>query len=218
MSKKALRGVLFPLVTPFKGPDEAINYNGLRQLIDFLIENDTTGVIPSGSTGELVSMTLEEQLKVNEVTCKYVNGRVKVYACTAQYRTNDVVYLSKAAQDSGADGVMVVTPWYITPNEVELYAHYKAVREAVDIPIILYHNPYLTSCWLTDKFIARLYNDGLIDAVKDSAHDIYRHQTMRALTDESFGIFYGFDNCPAEALSFYANGWITGVAKKMLTQ
>lgn len=211
MVKQKLGGVVFPLVTPFSGEDEEINYEGLKQLIDFLIENGADGVIPCGSTGELVSMTLEEQLAVNEFTIRYVNHRIKVYPCTGAYRTKDAVMLSKAAEAAGADGVMVVTPWYIIPNECDAYYHYKTVREAIDIPLILYHNPYLTGCWLTDSFIARLYNDGIIDAVKDSAHDIYRHQNMRDLTDENFAIFYGYDNCPAEALSFYADGWITGV-------
>lgn len=203
-------GVVFPLVTPFDS-EEKVHEAGLRQLIDFLIENGATGVIPCGSTGELVSMTLEEQKTINELTVRHVNGRVKVYACTAAYRTVDAVMLSKAAQDAGADGIMVVTPWYITPNEPELYRHYQTIRQAVSCPILLYHNPYLTGCWVTAEFIAKLYNDGLIDGCKDSAHDIYRHQTMRALAGEGFSIFYGYDNCPAEALTFYADGWITGV-------
>lgn len=211
MANKTLGGVVFPLVTPFTGENQEVNYDVLKQLIDFLIDNGATGVIPCGSTGELVSMTYAEQLAINDFTIKYVKNRIKVYACTAAYRTPDAVSLSKAAEAAGADGVMVVTPWYITPNEIETRNHYKAIREAVNIPLILYHNPYLTGCWLTDKFIASLYRDGIIDAVKDSAHDIYRHQTMRALTDDKFSIFYGFDNCPGEALSFYADGWITGV-------
>lgn len=209
--KKALDGVVFPLVTPFTGENEEVNYEALGQLIDFLIENGANGVIPCGSTGELVSMSLEEQEAINEFTIKYVKNRVKVYACTGRYRTSETVYLSKKAEQAGADGVMVVTPWYITPNEEDCRDHYRAVREAISIPVILYHNPYLTGCWLTAEFIAQLYNEGLIDACKDSGHDIYRHQCMRALTDEGFGIYYGYDNCPPEALSFYADGWITGV-------
>lgn len=141
-----------------------------------------------------------------------MNHRCKVYACTGAYRTSDAILLSKAAEEAGADGVMVVTPWYITPNEEEAYDHYKAIRAELSIPLILYHNPYLTGCWLSEKLIARLYNDGIIDAIKDSAHDIYRHQNMRALCkDDGFSIFYGYDNLPAEALTMYADGWITGV-------
>ena len=211
MNKKGLDGVVFPLVTPFKGEREEVNFDGLKQLIDFLIENGASGVIPCGSSGELVSMTLEEQLAINEFTIKYVNKRVKVYACAGAYRTLDAVMLAKAAEDAGADGVMVVTPWYIHPNDPELYEHYKAVREVISIPLILYNNPYLTGCWTPAELVAKLYNDGIIDAIKDSDHDIYRHQTMRALTDSDFAIFYGYDNCPAEALTHYADGWITGV-------
>lgn len=212
MAKEKLGGVVFPLVTPFYEDSEDVNYEALKMLIDFLIENGATGVIPCGSTGELVSMTLEEQLAINEFTIKYVAKRCKVYPCTGAYRTSDVVMLSQAAEKAGADGVMVVTPWYITPNEFDAYQHYKTVREAISIPLILYHNPYLTGCWLSEKIIAKMYNDGLIDAIKDSAHDIYRHQNMRALTkDDGFSIFYGYDNLPVEALTMYADGWITGV-------
>lgn len=211
MSKEKIGGVVLPLVTPFYKDTEEVNYEALGALIDFVIENGAHGVIPCGSTGELVSMTLEEQLAVNEFTVRHVAGRIKVYACSGAYRTSDAVMLSKAAEEAGADGVMVVTPWYISPNEREIRVHYKTIREAISIPLILYHNPYLTGCHVSAECIARLYNEGIIDAVKDSDHDIYRHQTMRAMTDENFSIFYGYDNCPAEALAFYADGWITGV-------
>lgn len=160
MEKQKMGGVVFPFVTPFCGEDEHVNYPALDKLIDFLIENGATGVIPCGSTGELVSMTLEEQLEINRHTIEYVNHRCKVYACTGAYRTSDAILLSKAAEEAGADGVMIVTPWYITPNEEEAYDHYKAIRAELSIPLILYHNPYLTSCWLSEKIIAKLYNDG----------------------------------------------------------
>ena len=97
MEKPKLGGVVFPLVTPFNEKEE-VNYPALGQLIDFLIRNGATGVIPCGSTGELLSMTLEEQQTINEFTVRHVNKRVKVYACTAAYRTSDAVMLSKAAE------------------------------------------------------------------------------------------------------------------------
>ena len=98
MEKQKMGGVVFPLVTPFCGEDEHVNYPALDKLIDFLIENGATGVIPCGSTGELVSMTLEEQLEINRHTIEYVNHRCKVYACTGAYRTSDAILLSKAAE------------------------------------------------------------------------------------------------------------------------
>ena len=202
MARQKLTGIYIPVVTPFN-EDESINFAAIDEVAKFLAENGVDGIIPSGSTGEMIAMTKEEQMAVNKayIQAGHKYG-IKVVASTGAYRTGDVIEMSKAAEADGADGVMVVTPWYITPNEEEAYDHYKAIRAELSIPLILYHNPYLTGCWLSEKIIAKLYNDGIIDAIKDSAHDIYRHQNMRALCkDDGFSIFYGYDNLPAEALT-----------------
>jgi len=210
MSKKALDGIFIPMVTPFNASDESVNYDGLKAVVDFLADNGVTGVIPSGSTGEFVAMSLEEQMKVNETVCKQANGRIKVFASTGAYRTKDTVTMSLAAEADGADGVMAVTPWYMAPNEAELYQHFKTLREAIKIPIMVYHNPYYSTCLMSDNFMAKLYNDGLIDAVKERQADVYRQQDLRAMTDDGFGIFYGYDVCPVESLSCWADGWVCG--------
>lgn len=203
-------GMYIPMVTPFKASDESVDFDGLREVTKYLIENGVDGVIPCGSTGEMIALTHEEQKAVNAEVCKTAAGRVKVFCSTGAYRTKDVVDLSMAAEAAGADGVMVVTPWYMSPNEDELYEHYKAIRQAIDIPIMLYHNPYYSTCLMTDEFMARLYNDGLIDAVKERQADLYRQQNLRALTDDGFGIFYGYDICPVESISMWADGWVCG--------
>lgn len=210
MSKEKLEGMFIPMVTPFSAADESVDFSGLREVTEFLIKNGVDGLIPSGSTGEFVAMSHEEQKKVNAAVCEYAAGRVKVFCSTGAYRTSDAVDLSKSAEAAGADGVMVVTPWYMAPNEDELYEHYKAIRKAVSIPIMIYHNPYYSTCLMTDEFMARLYNDGLIDAVKERQADVYRQQDLRALTDNGFGIFYGYDICPVESVSMWADGWVCG--------
>ncbi len=210
MSQKALGGIFIPMVTPFKASDESIDFDGLKAVVDFLASNGVTGVIPSGSTGEFIAMSLEEQKQVNETVCKQANGRIEVFCSTGAYRTRDAIALSKAAEDAGADGVMVVTPWYMAPNEAELYEHFKAIRQAIKIPIMMYHNPYYSTCLMTDDFMAKLYNDGLIDAVKERQADVYRQQNLRALTNDGFGIFYGYDICPVESLAMWADGWVCG--------
>lgn len=210
MSTKKLEGIFIPMVTPFKPSDESIDFSGLREVTDFLIDNGVDGVIPSGSTGEFVAMSIEEQKQVNAAVCEYAAGRVKVFCSTGAYRTRDAVDLSVSAEAAGADGVMVVTPWYMAANEDELYEHYKAIRKAVKIPIMIYHNPYYSTCLMSDEFMARLYNDGLIDAVKERQADVYRQQNLRALTDDGFGIFYGYDICPVESVSMWADGWVCG--------
>lgn len=209
MSKKKLEGIYIPMVTSFN-EDESINHEGTKAVADFLIQNGVSGLIPSGSTGEISAMSKQEQMEVNETVIKHVAGRVSVFASTGACRTADAIELSQAAEKAGADGVMVVTPWYMGPNEYELYHHYKAIRSAVDLPIMLYHNPYYSTVLMSDEFMAKLYNDGLIDAVKERQADVYRQQNLRALTDDYFGIFYGYDVCPVESLSCWADGWVCG--------
>ena len=139
MAREKLTGIYIPIVTPFNA-DESINFNGIKECTDFLVENGVSGVIPSGSTGEMIAMTPDEQIAVNRATVKAAAGRIKVVCSTAAYRTKDVVDMSVAAEADGADGVMIVTPWYMAPNENELLKHYETVRKAIDLPIMLYHN------------------------------------------------------------------------------
>ena len=210
MSKKKAEGVFIPMITPFNASDESIDFSGLKEVTEFLISNGVNGIIPSGSSGEMIAMSHEEQKKVNTAVCEYVAGRVKVFCSTGAYRTADVIDMSQSAEAAGADGVMVVTPWYMVPNEDELYEHYKAIRKSIKIPIMLYHNPYYSTCLMSDEFMAKLYNDGLIDAVKERQADVYRQQNLRALTDKDFDIFYGFDICVVESVSMWADGWVCG--------
>jgi 4-hydroxy-tetrahydrodipicolinate synthase len=210
MAKEKPEGIFIPMVTPFKASDESIDFSGLKEVTEFLVKNGVDGIIPSGSTGEFIAMSIEEQKSVNAAVCEYAAGRVKVFCSTGAYRTRDAVDLSKNAESAGADGVMVVTPWYMAPNEDELYEHYKAIRKAISIPIMIYHNPYYSTCLMTDAFMAKLYNDGIIDAVKERQADVYRQQNLRAKTDNNFGIFYGYDICPVESVSNWADGWVCG--------
>ena len=208
--QKKPEGIFIPMVTPFNASDESIDFSGLKEVTEFLIDNGIDGLIPSGSTGEFVAMSPEEQKKVNAAVCEYAAGRVKVFCSTGAYRTVDAIDMSQSAEAAGADGVMVVTPWYMAPNEDELYEHYKAIRKAVSIPVMVYHNPYYSTCLMTNEFMAKLYNDGFIDAVKERQADVYNQQDLRAMTDDGFGIFYGYDICPVESVAMWADGWVCG--------
>lgn len=209
MKREKLNGIYIPMITPFN-KDESINFNGIKECTDFLIENGVTGLIPAGSSGEMIALTPEEQMAVNEAAVKAADGRVKVVCSTGAYRTNDVVRMSIAAEAAGADGVMVVTPWYMAANENELLKHYETLRKAINIPVMVYHNPYYSTCLMTDEFMAKLYNEGFIDAVKERQADVYRQQDLRYLTDDGFAIFYGFDVCPVETCSCWSDGWVCG--------
>ena len=209
MSRTKLGGIIIPMITPFN-KDESIDYSGLKEVVDFLVENGVDGVIPCGSTGEMIALTKQEQMDINKAVVEYAAGRIKVICSTGAYRTCDVVEMSKAAEAAGADGIMAVTPWYMAPAEDELYQHYKTIHESINIPVMLYHNPYYSTCLLSDQFIAKLYNDGCIDAVKERQADVYRQQDLRYLTDENFSIFYGYDVCPVETQSTWSDGWVVG--------
>ena len=210
MARQKLSGIYIPVVTPFN-KDESINFSGIKELTKFLAGNGVTGIIPSGSTGEITALTKEEQIAVNKayIEAAHDNG-IKAVASTGAYRTCDVVDMSKAAEADGADGIMAVTPWYMAPNEKELLAHYHAVHDAIDIPVMLYHNPYYSTCLLSDEFIAKLYKEGCVDAIKERQADVYRQQNLRRLTDDNFALFYGYDVCPVETLTCWTDGWVCG--------
>lgn len=159
-----------------------------------MADNGVTGIIPSGSTGEITALTTDEQIAINKAYIEAAHdNNIKVIASTGAYRTTDVIKMSQAAESDGADGIMAVTPWYMAPNEKELVAHYKAIHDSINIPVMLYHNPYYSTCLLSDKFMAKLYNEGCIDAVKERQADVFRQQNLRHLTDDGFAIFYGYD-------------------------
>lgn len=209
-NRAKLEGIYIPVVTPFN-KDESINFNAIKELTKFLAGNGVSGIIPSGSTGEITALTVEEQIAVNKAYIEAGHDNdIKVIASTGAYRTCDVVTMSQAAESDGADGIMAVTPWYMAPNEKELFEHFKAVHDSIKLPVMMYHNPYYSTCLMSDKFMAKLYNEGCIDAVKERQADVYRQQNLRRLTDDNFSIFYGYDVCPVETLSCWSDGWVCG--------
>ena len=210
MQKEKLNGIYIPVITPFN-KDESINFSAIKELTKFLADNGVTGIIPSGSTGEITALTTDEQIAINKAYIEAAHdNNIKVIASTGAYRTTDVIKMSQAAVSDGADGILAVTPWYMAPNEKELVAHYKAIHDSINIPVMLYHNPYYSTCLLSDKFMAKLYNEGCIDAVKERQADVFRQQNLRHLTDDGFAIFYGYDVCPVETLSCWSDGWVCG--------
>jgi 4-hydroxy-tetrahydrodipicolinate synthase len=133
------RGAFVAIVTPFI--DGQIDEQGLIDLIEFHIANGTHGIVPCGTTGESSTMTHEEHHRVVELTVKTVNGRVPVVAGSGSNSTAEAIDLTRHAKDAGVDGVLMVSPYYNKPSQEGLYQHYKAVAEAVDVPIIAVQVP-----------------------------------------------------------------------------
>ena len=211
MAHKRIHGIYPPIITVFK-QDGAIDEQGQASHVDFLVSNGVHGLIPGGSTGEFIALTHEERKRVTEITVDAAAKRVPVYAHIGHYSTDLMIDLGKHAQKAGADGVMVITPYYLPRYPEEIARHYQSLAKAIDIPIMLYHNPHFAGVTLTDRLIADLYKQGVIQSVKEGEGEVGRGSDLRYLTDPGFDIFYGFDAAPIETLVMGANGWVAGTA------
>src|SRR5574340_715184 len=148
------RGAILAIVTPFK--DGKIDEESLRELIEIQIEGGTDGIVPCGTTGESATLSHEEHDRVIEITIDAVKKRVPVIAGTGSNSTQEALRLTKHAADAGADGVLMVCPYYNRPSQEGMYRHFKAVAESVPIPIVLYNIPGRTGVNLLPETIARL--------------------------------------------------------------
>ena len=159
-------GALTALVTPFI--DGKLDEKGLVDLIEFQIENGIHGIVPCGTTGESATLAFDEHKRVIDLTVKTVNGRVPVVAGTGANNTLEAIELTESAKDSGADAVLSVAPYYNKPGQEGLYLHFKAIAEAVDIPMILYNVPGRTVIHILPETVARLAHIDNIIGIKEA--------------------------------------------------
>jgi len=179
------------IVTPFI--DGRVDEQGLVDLIEFHIANGTHGIVPCGTTGESATMSHEEHHLVVQLTVKTVNGRVPVLAGSGSNSTSEAIDLTKHAKQAGADGVLMVSPYYNKPSQEGLYHHYKAVAEAVDIPIILYNVPSRTSSNILPRTVARLAAiDGIV-GIKEASADLNQISEVIRLCPDDFAVLSGDD-------------------------
>jgi 4-hydroxy-tetrahydrodipicolinate synthase len=206
-----VKGIIVAMVTPLK-EDESLDEEGLRALINYLIEGGVHGIFCCGSQGEIYSLTDEERRKVIDITVDEVNGRVPVYAGTGEITTEKVIRLTKYAKDAGADAASIVTPYFIKPSSHELYMHYKRIAEAVDIPIILYNNPDRTGVNLDAQTVSRLAEIDNIIGIKDSSGDLTLTAEYIRLTPEDFAVIAGRDSLILATLLYGGKAAIAATA------
>ena len=166
------KGSIVALITPFKNNklDEA-NYS---EIIHHHLKNGTNGVVPAGTTGESPTLSHIEHKKVIEIAIKECKGKIPVIAGTGSNSTSEAIELSKHAENAGADGLLVVTPYYNKPTQEGLYQHYKSINDSVGIPIIIYNIPSRSVIDMTVDTMARLYELKNIKGVKDATGDLNR--------------------------------------------
>jgi 4-hydroxy-tetrahydrodipicolinate synthase len=189
MSK--FRGAFVAIVTPFI--DGKLDEQGLQDLIEFQIAGGTHGIVPCGTTGESATMSHAEHHRVVELTIKTVAGRVPVLAGTGSNSTSESIELTRAAKEAGADGVLMITPYYNKPSQEGLYQHFKAVAEAVDIPIILYNVPSRTAVNMLPETVARCAAIPNIVGVKEATADLNQISQVIRLCPKDFAVMSGDD-------------------------
>lgn len=204
---KKFEGTYVVIVTPFTSDGE-LDLNVLRANVDYYVENGVHGVIPGGSTGEFASLSLEEHKRIIEVVVDKVNGRVPVIAGTGACATRTAIELTKYAKDVGADGALIIPPFYSKPKENELYEHFKNIAEAVDFPIMLYNNPWTSKVDMQPSLIAKLAQIDNISYVKESSSDATRIWRIINLTGGKMTVFCGADNLALESFLMGAKGWV----------
>jgi len=207
---KLVKGVIPPMITVFKD-DETIDERGTRDHVNFLIENGVHAIAPDGSTGEFIALTLDERKQLIELVIDEVNGRVPVYAGTGHYSTRLTIELSKFAERAGAQGVMVIPPYYLNPPKHDVFDHFRALREAINIPIILYNNIWFAGYEFDPWEVAQLVEEDVLHGIKCAHGDPWKVHTLKHLCGDNLMVYYGHDVNGLEALLAGADGWLTGL-------
>ena len=195
------KGSITALITPFK--DGKVDVAAFRKLVEWQIDQGTHGLVPCGTTGESPTLTHDEHKQVIELCIKAAAGRVPVIAGAGSNSTAEAVELTRHAKEAGADGVLVVTPYYNKPTQEGLYLHYKAINDCADIPILIYNIPGRSVVDMSVDTMARLFKLSNIVGVKDATANMARVSQQRAALGADFIQLSGED---ATALGFMAHG------------
>lgn len=210
MRKPLFTGSGVAIVTPFT--NETVNLGALGRLLDFQLENGTNAVIVCGTTGEATTMSYQERMRTVEFCVEYVNGRVPVIAGSGSNSTETAITLSRDAQMAGADGLLVVTPYYNKASQAGLIRHYTAIADAVDRPLILYDVPSRTGVTIAPETYAELAKHPNINGVKEAGGNLSNIQKTRNLCPEDFSIWSGNDDETAPICLLGGKGVISVVA------
>ena len=206
------------LVTPFR-EDESVNYEKLSELIEEQIKKGTDALIICGTTGEASTLSHEEHVEVIDYAVKAVKGRIPVVAGTGSNCTETAVYLSKEAEKSGADGLLIVTPYYNKATQKGLITHYTMVAESVSLPIIMYNVPGRTGCnILPETAVTLAKNVKNIVGIKEATGNLSQVARLMALADGCIDLYSGNDDQIVPILSLGGKGVISVLSNVAPTQ
>jgi 4-hydroxy-tetrahydrodipicolinate synthase len=195
------KGSIVALITPFK--EDKLDESNYIKLIDYHLENGTHGLVPGGTTGESPTLSHEEHKKIINLSVKECKNRIPVIAGTGSNSTSEAVELSRFADKAGADGLLVVTPYYNKPTQEGLYQHYKKINDNVGIPIIIYNIPSRSVIDMSVETMTRLFELKNIVGVKDATGDLKRAEQQHKAMGDKFIMLTGEDG---NAIEFNKKG------------
>jgi len=204
------KGSIVAIITPFK--EGKVDEETFRELIEFQIENNTSAIVPCGTTGESATLSIEEHNRVIDIAIEAVNKRVPVIAGTGGNSTSEAIELTRHAKKAGADATLQVTPYYNKPSQEGLFRHYTAIADAVSLPQVLYNVPGRTGVNLLPETIARLAERPEIVAIKEASANLGQMAEIVRLAGENLTLISGDDNLTLPILSIGGKGVISVVA------
>ena len=203
-------GAITAIITPFR--NGRLDVPALKKLVEFQVRNGISGIVPCGTTGESATLSFEEHEKVIQVVMEASAGRVRVIAGTGSNNTKEAVVLTRYAKKAGADAALVITPYYNKPTQKGLVAHFTAIAEEVDIPVILYNVPSRTGVNMTADTVARLSEIGNIAGVKEASGNLAQVCDILRSTPRTFCVLSGDDALYFPMLALGAKGVISVVS------
>ena len=213
MNESATWEGIFPAAMTMFDKDGELNEKATLQHFDWLVREGVQGMVIAGTSGEFIAMRETERRRIIELGIEAVNGRVPVMAGTGYYSTAQTIELTQFAESAGADGALIILPYYQLPKRHEVKDHYRAVARNTDLPIFCYNNPmYSGAPELSPWDLAELYDEGVLRGVKStSLTAVNQVHSICMLTDDDFKVFYGSFLAALEGLAGGAIGWISGI-------
>ncbi|WP_153115554.1 4-hydroxy-tetrahydrodipicolinate synthase [Rhodocyclus tenuis] len=206
-----ITGSIVAIVTPMQ-EDGSLDYDGLRRLIDFHVQEGTDAIVVVGTSGESPTVTVDEHHALIRVAVEHAAGRIPVIAGAGANSTAEAIALTRFAKEAGADAALSVTPYYNKPTQEGLYRHFAAIAEAVDLPIILYNVPGRTVADLANDTVLRLAQIPNIVGIKDATGNIERGLDLIARAPADFAVYSGDDPSACALILLGAKGDISVVA------
>jgi 4-hydroxy-tetrahydrodipicolinate synthase len=203
-------GSMVALVTPFR--DGKVDWPSLEALVEFHITNGTNGIVPCGTTGESATLSHQEHDDVIKAVIKAVNKRVPVIAGTGSNSTDEAVRLTREAEKSGADGALMISPYYNRPTQEGIYQHYKRVAESVGMPIIVYNIPGRTGSKIEPEILARLAEIKNVAGVKEATGSVDQAIDIIRLCGDRLAVYSGEDSLTFSLMALGGKGVISTVA------